>query len=324
MDLEVWKRRSISMENGDLRKRVVGLLLGSGTKASFWNDVRVDNVSLKYSFPRIYALSIMKNGPVSNFGAWRGSTWTWKVPLRRNLFGWELSQWSCFCSFIDCIKIRSSIEDDLAWNFSLNGIFTVSSFCRAIEVSRTNTRVWTTFVDRGCALRKWKSLYGSCSKIVARNQNLSKRNTVEDWIPPNVNGLKFNVDGLARGNPGPAGIGGVLKDNKGKVVCLFSLFVGIRDSNEAELRAIEKAAQLCASNSAMVGRDITIVSDSKVTVSWINEEVFGNLSLVDMVYDVSSYLATLEGASVSFAPRASNSFADSLAKLVSHMSRDFI
>ncbi|KAK3210686.1 hypothetical protein Dsin_015392 [Dipteronia sinensis] len=112
--------------------------------------------------------------------------------------------------------------------------------------------------------------------------------------------------------------------HNGKVLCLFFLFVVIRDSNEAELMAIEKASQLCASNSFMVGRDITIVSDSKVAILWINEEGFKNLSLVNMVYDVRSYLATLGGTVVSFVPRASNSFADSLAKLGSSMSGDFI
>ena len=40
-----------------------------------------------------------------------------------------------------------------------------------------------------------------------------------------MDNLKFNVDGSARGNPGPAGIRGVLRDSKGKVLfVLVSLF----------------------------------------------------------------------------------------------------
>ncbi|KAK3199074.1 hypothetical protein Dsin_022489 [Dipteronia sinensis] len=99
---------------------------------------------------------------------------------------------------------------------------------------------------------------------------------------------------------------------------------GIRDSNEAELMAIEKVTQLCASNPSMMGRDITIVSNSKVTVSWINEAGFGNINHVDMVYSVCHYLASLGGTVVSFASRASNSLAENLAKLGSSIAGDFI
>ncbi|KAK3205589.1 hypothetical protein Dsin_019635 [Dipteronia sinensis] len=37
-----------------------------------------------------------------------------------------------------------------------------------------------------------------------------------DWIPPTSDRLKFNVDGSARGKPGPTGVGGVLRDSTGQ------------------------------------------------------------------------------------------------------------
>lgn len=42
------------------------------------------------------------------------------------------------------------------------------------------------------------------------------------WVPPLPGSLKFNVDGAARGKPGPAGIGGVLRNYKGEVLFMFS------------------------------------------------------------------------------------------------------
>ncbi|KAK2643497.1 hypothetical protein Ddye_025260 [Dipteronia dyeriana] len=42
------------------------------------------------------------------------------------------------------------------------------------------------------------------------------------WCPLLDNDLIFNVDGSVRGNPGQAGIGGVLRDTSGKILCLFS------------------------------------------------------------------------------------------------------
>ena len=31
----------------------------------------------------------------------------------------------------------------------------------------------------------------------------------------------FNVDGSSKGKPGPVGMGGVLRDSNGKVLCMF-------------------------------------------------------------------------------------------------------
>lgn len=54
------------------------------------------------------------------------------------------------------------------------------------------------------------------------------------WSPPPLDSLKFNVDG----KPGPAGIGGVLCNSNGEVLFMFSKNVGICDSNEPEVLAI--------------------------------------------------------------------------------------
>ena len=47
--------------------------------------------------------------------------------------------------------------------------------------------------------------------------------------PPPLSVLKFNVDGATRGKPGPTGIGGVLHNNKGGVLFMFSKHVGVCD-----------------------------------------------------------------------------------------------
>ena len=60
--------------------------------------------------------------------------------------------------------------------------------------------------------------------------------------------------------------------------------------NSAELFALHRACMLLASNQNLASRKVVIMSDSKVTVSWINGENFGNISLVDMVYDIRSFL----------------------------------
>src|SRR3989339_424084 len=46
------------------------------------------------------------------------------------------------------------------------------------------------------------------------------------------------TDGGSRGNPGPAGIGVVIADGKGKTMKEYSGFLGVKTNNEAEYEAV--------------------------------------------------------------------------------------
>ncbi|KAK2642973.1 hypothetical protein Ddye_024736 [Dipteronia dyeriana] len=83
-------------------------------------------------------------------------------------------------------------------------------------------------------------------KQLCLEPKVSKKSKIADWISPSNDSLKFNVDGSSRGKPGHAGIGGILRDSKGKkVLCLFSFYMGFLYSNTAELCAIRRAVELC-------------------------------------------------------------------------------
>ncbi|KAK3230650.1 hypothetical protein Dsin_002531 [Dipteronia sinensis] len=144
------------------------------------------------------------------------------------------------------------------------------------------------------------------------------------WLPPALITLKFNVYGSALGKPGQVGIGGVLRDFKGNVLCSFSLFIGVHESNTAEIKAIQKACALCVSNYSLIGRKIEVISDSNVAVSWVNNGGFGNINHVDTIYDIRSNLAILAATVVSFASRDSNHMADRLAKMGSSKMGEFV
>ncbi|KAK3213218.1 hypothetical protein Dsin_017924 [Dipteronia sinensis] len=151
-----------------------------------------------------------------------------------------------------------------------------------------------------------------------------KRINVETWIPPIMDMLKFNVDGSARGSPSPPGIKGVLRDSQGRVLCLFSFHIGKQYSNTVEIRAIRKAVEICASNNDLIGRNIIIISDSKTTVLWVNNEDFGNLDHVDRIYEIRNKLVLMGNTKVIFIPRSTNSFVDMLAKRGSNKVRDVL
>ncbi|XVE77673.1 hypothetical protein DITRI_Ditri13aG0081000 [Diplodiscus trichospermus] len=90
------------------------------------------------------------------------------------------------------------------------------------------------------------------------------------WINPAVGYMKFNVDGSSLGKPGPAGIGGILRNHQGEEVIRFSKSIGFVDSNEVELLAIREAFILFITSRLVSVCLLIIESDSKTAVTYIN------------------------------------------------------
>jgi ribonuclease HI len=54
----------------------------------------------------------------------------------------------------------------------------------------------------------------------------------------------IHTDGAARGNPGPAGIGAVVRDaSTGEILAEIAEYLGIRTNNAAEWRAVERGLE---------------------------------------------------------------------------------
>ena len=68
------------------------------------------------------------------------------------------------------------------------------------------------------------------------------------WKAPLSDFMKFNVDGSSKGKPGPAGIGGVLRDNSATIKIVFSKAVGVVESNAAELLAVREVLRIFVSS----------------------------------------------------------------------------
>jgi len=85
----------------------------------------------------------------------------------------------------------------------------------------------------------------------------------------NYHKLKLYTDGGSRGNPGPAGIGAVLFDEKGNVVAEISEYIGETTNNQAEYKALIagliEAKELGAS-------ELEVFLDSELVVKQLNRE----------------------------------------------------
>ncbi|KAL6493350.1 hypothetical protein OROGR_033109 [Orobanche gracilis] len=75
--------------------------------------------------------------------------------------------------------------------------------------------------------------------------SVTRKVTSVRWLKPPADWVKLNTDGAAKGNPGAAAAGGVVRNHHGKVLTCFWEFVGSRSNNFAELHGIWRGLQLC-------------------------------------------------------------------------------
>jgi ribonuclease HI len=121
----------------------------------------------------------------------------------------------------------------------------------------------------------------------------------------------INVDGAARGNPGPAAIGAVLKDQTGHVIARISQRIGITTNNQAEYQAIINAMEKAIGAGA---RRIYMKSDSELVVNQINGRYkIKNTALRPLYQKVVQLAGSVENFSITYVPREQNTKADALA-----------
>jgi len=118
-------------------------------------------------------------------------------------------------------------------------------------------------------------------------------------------------DGGARGNPGPAGIGGVIYNEKHQVVAQVSQYLGETTNNQVEYRALiavlEKAAKLGA-------REVVCYLDSELVVKQLRHEYkIKNKDLAPLFLKVYNLSVGFSKISFNHIPREQNQEADRLA-----------
>lgn len=122
--------------------------------------------------------------------------------------------------------------------------------------------------------------------------------------------LTVNVDGGARGNPGPAAVGVVIRDADGEVIHEVGERIGRATNNEAEYRAmilgIERARELGAT-------ELDLRGDSELVVKQIRGEYkVKKADLRPLCEEARAALAELDDYTLEHVRRERNSEADSL------------
>eukprot|EP00253_Pinus_taeda_P028254 PITA_28254 len=104
-----------------------------------------------------------------------------------------------------------------------------------------------------------------------QNQSISNQSHAVYRKPPE-GFIKLNFDGAAKGNPGPAGFGGIFRNVQGETEWIYAEHGGTMTNNEAEFTAMYQGLKIARRNGY---RKIEIEGDSTLVVDTIRKLIQG-------------------------------------------------
>ncbi|HET6380218.1 MAG TPA: ribonuclease HI family protein [candidate division Zixibacteria bacterium] len=124
----------------------------------------------------------------------------------------------------------------------------------------------------------------------------------------------IHTDGAARGNPGPAGAGAVLRDaSDGSLVAELAIFLGVRTNNYAEWTAVERALEAALARGAT---HVDLRTDSELVARQISGRYkVKHPDLKPIHARVMTLLGRFAGYTVGHVPRELNREADRLSNV---------
>src|SRR5438270_1361751 len=129
--------------------------------------------------------------------------------------------------------------------------------------------------------------------------------------PEKATWINAHCDGGARGNPGPAGYGAVIQDDRGTILAELSEFLGMRTNNFAEYSGLLACLQYALDHHHP---RLRVVSDSELMVKQIQGKYKVNSpDLRPLWQEAKNRIARLEAFEISHALRHKNKDADRLA-----------
>jgi ribonuclease HI len=126
--------------------------------------------------------------------------------------------------------------------------------------------------------------------------------------------VTVNVDGGARGNPGPAAIGVVLRDGEGEVLEERGERIGRATNNVAEYRALLRGIELAAAHGAT---ELELIGDSELVVRQVEGRYkVKDATMRELHAKVKRALEGFESWTIRHVRRESNAEADRLVNEV--------
>ncbi len=125
----------------------------------------------------------------------------------------------------------------------------------------------------------------------------------------NKKGIIF-TDGGARGNPGPAGIGYVIYDEKNNIISSIGLYIGETTNNQAEYQAVWQALNKAKD---LGFHELNLYLDSELVVNQLNQKFkIKNSELAKMFVKIWNISQEFKNIKYNYIPREKNKLADKL------------
>ncbi len=143
------------------------------------------------------------------------------------------------------------------------------------------------------------------------SRSLGSKPLFESRESPPEHYLIAHSDGGARGNPGPAGYGVVIKDESGRKVAALSEYLGHQTNNFAEYQGLIAALEYAIEHGP---KALKLISDSELLVRQIKGIYkVKNATLQELYGRAKELIAQLDWFSIGHAFREQNQDADRLA-----------
>jgi ribonuclease HI len=126
--------------------------------------------------------------------------------------------------------------------------------------------------------------------------------------------IKANIDGGARGNPGPSAYGVIVRDAKGEVIAELSDYLGIQTNNYAEYSGLLAALDFAVREKHV---SLKVLSDSELLVRQMQGRYkVKSPGLIDLYDRARALVRKLEHFSIEHVLRQYNKEADALVNQV--------
>jgi len=132
------------------------------------------------------------------------------------------------------------------------------------------------------------------------------------WSPSPFTEFKLNTDGASSSSTGMAGIGAIIRDNRGQFIKALAANIGIASNELAELWAIRDGLLMTKEQQI---RKIHVETDSHTVFQMLHKDPMARQVHLKMVKDIRAIIKAFDEVWLSFFYREGNRVADALASL---------